>query len=536
MSTPRVSVIVPAYNVEHYLTQCLDSLILQDLKEIEVIVVNDGSTDESSQVAMRYAESHAHLRLINQENRGLSEARNAGMRLARGDFLGFVDGDDWVHPAMYLEMLRAAETTSADLVITNGWLYNDTTRELSPIQDHQVWSGLRAEQGALDPRQLTELFRLDTSACKRLYRRSFLERLGFAFMPGKIFEDVPTHYRLLLNTSAVALIDRHFYYYRTDRPGRITSRSDETLFHAFDVMAEVTGDLSAHDVDTEIWANFIWFQSWVLRWLRKQIEESRADEFDAQCMSASNVFPPEALLRFKTKFEKDSQSVEFVRLQAAGGLTATALTRQRTHPPRSNTQHLGNDPIGFFNRDPFTFTPDVWGWLTIQYGIRSVLDIGCGIGTNLAWFDEYGFDVLGVEGHPRAVIGSLLPGRVVLHDFTTGPWAPNRDFDLCLCTEFAEHVSAQFEENWMVAVDRCSMLLLAAAPPGQGGWHHVNEQPDEYWIDRFTARGFGLLATDSEMLRGTCERRPSNWGRNTLLLFRRQRPAAAVPQEEEKTQ
>ncbi len=521
MSTPRVSVIVPAFNVERYLAQCLDSLVLQDLAEMEVIVVNDGSTDETSQIAMRYAESHPQLRLIEQENRGLSEARNAGMRAARGEFLGFVDGDDWVHPAMYLEMLRTAEATGADLVITNGRLYNDTTRETAPIQDHAVWAALRGADGALDPRRNPELFRLDTSACKRLYRRSFLDRLGFAFMPGKIFEDVPTHWRLLLNTSAVALLDRPFYIYRTDRPGRITARSDETLFHVFDVMEAVTADLVAREADSEIWANFIWFQSWVLRWLRKQINAERADAFDARCVAAAGVFPAQALERFRARFAADAPSVEFVALQTGGALSAATLTRARTNPPRSDTQHLGNDPIGFFNRDPFTFMPDIWGWVSIQYGVRSVLDIGCGIGTNLAWFDEYGFEVLGVEGHPRAVSAALLPGRVVRHDFTHGPWAPDRDFDLCLCTEFAEHVEARFEENWMAAVDRCSMLLLAAAPPGQRGWHHVNEQPDEYWIARFAARGFDLLEAESRMLRATCDRRPSKWCRNTLLLFRR---------------
>ena len=529
MSPPRVSVIVPAYNVEPYLAQCLDSLILQDLADLEIIVVNDGSTDEGGQIAMRYAESHPHVRVINQDNRGLSEARNAGMRVARGEFLGFVDGDDWVHPAMYLQMLRTAEASGAELVVTNGLLYNDSTRQLSPIQDHAIWTALRDSSGALDPRQHTELFRLDTSACKRLYRRSLLDRLEFQFVPGKIFEDVPTHYRLMLNTSAVVLLDQPFYYYRTNRPGRITARSDETLFHVFDVLEEVIRDLATHHVDFEIWANFIWFQGWVLRWLRKQIDERRADEFDRCCMAMAQVFSPAALVRFRDKFAYDAPACEFVGLQIAGGLTATSPARARVYQPDQETSHLGNDPIGFFNRDPFTFMPDIWGWVAIQYNVRSVLDIGCGIATNLAWFDEYGFDVLGVEGHPRAISGTLLPDRVVQHDFTKGPWAPERKFDLCLCTEFAEHVEAQFEENWMAAVDRCSMLLLAAAPPGQGEWNHVNEQPDEYWIARFAARGFELLAAESYMLRATCARLPSKWGRNAVLLFRRGTASLAQP-------
>ena len=185
------------------------------------------------------------------------------------------------------------------------------------------------------------------------------------------------------------------------------------------------------------------------------------------------------------------------------------------------TLHLGNDPEGIFNPDPHTFMPDIWGWICVNFNIKSVLDIGCGMGTNLAWFDEYGFEVLGVEGHPKAVAASRVPGRIVQHDFSKGPWSPEREFDLCVCTEFAEHVEAEFEENWMVSLDKCKYLLLAAAPPGQGGYHHVNEQPDEYWIRRFQSRGFVWDSDITNRLRSTCTRKPAKWGRNTLMFFSR---------------
>lgn len=531
MVNPRVSVIVPAYNVEGYITQCLDSLIVQDLPEIEIIVVNDGSTDQTGQLAARYAESHARVRVVNQDNHGLSEARNAGIRQAKGEFLGFVDSDDWVHASMYSDLLQLAEQTAADLVIVNGHLYDDLTKELRPIQDSRVWSTLGAgdRSGPLDPRTAPDLFMLDTSACKRLYRRAFLDRLGFAFMPGKIFEDVPAHYKLLLNTPSVALLDRPYYYYRTNRAGRITAKSDETLLQVFDVLGEVVRELTASRADHEIWASFIWFQSWVLRWLRNQITPLHAPRFDDLCHEFSKSFGKEATGEFERKFATDTPAIEFAARQRAGTLqSAMKPIPPDPYWPYAGTRHLGNDRIGFFNKDPNTYMPDVWGWVCIQYGIGSVLDIGCGIATNLVWFDEYGFDVLGVEGHPRAVSGALLPEKVIQHDFSKGPWQPEHDFDLCLCTEFAEHVGQEYEENWMAAVDRCRYLLLSAAAPGQRGYHHVNEQPDEYWIGRFGARGFTHLPQVSLLLRETCARKPAAWGRNQLLLFRREPPMPAV--------
>jgi len=187
----------------------------------------------------------------------------------------------------------------------------------------------------------------------------------------------------------------------------------------------------------------------------------------------------------------------------------------------NDLSHLGENEEGTFPKDTNTHTEDIWGWICIQYDINSVLDIGCGLGYNLAWFKEYGFEILGVEGHPWAVKETLVPGAVEQHDFTKGPWKPGKAYDLCVCTEFAEHVEAEFEENWLVAIEMCKYLLISGAIPGQGGHHHVNEQPNEYWIEKFTRRGYCFDAAVSARLRETCSRKPALWGRNQLMFFYR---------------
>jgi 2-polyprenyl-3-methyl-5-hydroxy-6-metoxy-1,4-benzoquinol methylase len=410
-------------------------------------------------------------------------------------------------------------------VICNGQLYNEETGEYSPIQDFRIWASLKAKNERLEflPRAETDLFLLDTSACKRLYNKRFLESLRFQFPPGKIFEDVSTHYKLLLNVDKIALIDQPFYFYRTNRPGRITAKSDTSLFQIFDVMNQVIEDLNAREADIEIWANYIWYQNWVLRWLRKQIDQEHAGDFDAQCHAISKKFKQGSLKVFKDKFQNNKTAIGFVEQQVSYRFEDSGRTAHHevTMVSNQDTLHLGNDPEGIFNPDPHTFMPDIWGWVCMNFGIRSVLDIGCGMGTNLAWFHEYGFDVLGVEGHPNAIEASLVPGRIIQHDFSKGPWVPGRAFDLCICTEFAEHVEAEFEENWMVAVDKCNYLLLAAAPPGQGGYHHVNEQDDQYWIERFKSRGFIQDKEITSQLRASCGRKPAPWGRNTIMFLRR---------------
>lgn len=178
--------------------------------------------------------------------------------------------------------------------------------------------------------------------------------------------------------------------------------------------------------------------------------------------------------------------------------------------------HLGGAYPG---GDVHTYWPDIWGWILVEMDVRSVLDIGCGYGHNLKWFKDQGCDVLGVEGDPEAVEQHVLPLEVILHDYTTGPYIPDRVFDLCICTEFVEHVDAQYEDNWFATMSVCKYVLMCHAVPGQGGYHHVNEQTEEYWIDKFRNHWFSERFRDTYLFRKTINRKPTPWGRNTVMFF-----------------
>ena len=117
-----ISIIVPIYNVEKYLPQCLDSLVSQTYKDIEIILVDDGSLDHCPEICDAYAEKDARIVVIHQKNRGVAAARNAGLKDARGECVGFVDPDDWVSPDMYGAMLEAMQAAQAELAIC-GYTY-----------------------------------------------------------------------------------------------------------------------------------------------------------------------------------------------------------------------------------------------------------------------------------------------------------------------------------------------------------------------------------------------------------------------------
>jgi len=179
--------------------------------------------------------------------------------------------------------------------------------------------------------------------------------------------------------------------------------------------------------------------------------------------------------------------------------------------------HLGGAYPG---GDTHTWMPDIWGWLLVTYDIRTVLDLGTGYGHNLSWFQSMGCRVMGVEGDPAAVEGSVLPStNIFCHDFTEKPLILDRNYDLCMALEFVEHVDEKYMDNWMSAVRACTFFLMSFATPGQGGHHHVNENTQEYWDDQMRKRGFNKLIHETLLFRKTLERKPSPWGRKTVTFY-----------------
>ena len=144
--------------------------------------------------------------------------------------------------------------------------------------------------------------------------------------------------------------------------------------------------------------------------------------------------------------------------------------------------HLGGYGIG---GDPATYYPELWEWTVREFGIRSVVDIGCGDGQSTKFFKGLGPRVLGIDGVPQH------DPEIEHHDYSTGPLVLTQPFDLGWCCEFVEHVASDCVENFLAtfrAVEK--VLLLTHAFPGQDGYHHVNCQPTEYWVERVTSIGF----------------------------------------------
>lgn len=231
---PLISVIVPVYNVEEYLPRCVDSILAQTYENLEIILVDDGTRDASDKICDDYARRDSRIQVIHKKNGGLSSARNAGLEIARGEYIAFVDSDDWIEPDAYEHMLAVMQRQAVKLVCAGRYDVSSATgkktKGLCPPKEERI----SAEE------MIGRIFLwdgCDSAAWDKLYHRSLLE--DFRYPVGKICEDVPVTYRIVLQAGQVAMCDRPIYNY-FHRPGSITTASvSEKTFHLTQHTAEI---------------------------------------------------------------------------------------------------------------------------------------------------------------------------------------------------------------------------------------------------------------------------------------------------------
>lgn len=216
-NSPAVSVIIPIYNVGDYLYRCLSSVACQTFKDFEVIMINDGSTDESPKIAADFMKDFQQFSLVHNDKKGVASARNLGVSLAKGDYIAFVDSDDYIDPNYLYRLYNAAKKNDADVSYCNYALYNLETGFLHPILLRKPCKGIHTNMNMA--KHTVSDFSMRSYLWNKLWRRTLFTEHNIEF-PEMFFEDIATTSRLLYYANKGVVIDQCLYYY-TMRDGSI---------------------------------------------------------------------------------------------------------------------------------------------------------------------------------------------------------------------------------------------------------------------------------------------------------------------------
>lgn len=222
---PKVTVIVPIYNVEEYLPRCINSLLNQTLSEIEIILVNDGTKDKSGEIAMKYAKQYTNkIVYLEKKNGGLSDARNYGLEYAKGEYIAFLDSDDYVEKDTYKKMYEKAKSQDADYVECDFvWEYPNKKRE-----DKRFQYNTKKEM----------LIFARVVAWNKLIKREIIEKNSLRFPKGLRYEDIEFTYKLIPHLNKVCYVDQCFIHY-TQRSNSIANNQNEKTAEIFEILDNV---------------------------------------------------------------------------------------------------------------------------------------------------------------------------------------------------------------------------------------------------------------------------------------------------------
>ena len=253
----KVSVVVPVYNVEQYLEEALRSLVRQTLHDIEIVVVNDGSTDGSLEIIRRFMENDSRIVLIDKENGGYGKAMNIGLDRATGEYIGILEPDDYVPLDMYEDLYEAAHAHDLDLVKADFYRFttDDETGNMQLFYNHLDKDGTHYNQ-VLDPSQDPSLTKFIMNTWSGIYKKSFLDEHGIRHheTPGAAFQDNGFFWLTFVYARRAMFIDRPYYRNRRDNPN--SSVNSREKVYCMNLEYDYIRTILKKNEDRTVWDRF----------------------------------------------------------------------------------------------------------------------------------------------------------------------------------------------------------------------------------------------------------------------------------------
>lgn len=229
----QISIILPVYNVQEYLEECLDSILNQSYKDYELIIVDDGSMDNSLEIIKRYSNKFKNFKFISQDNKGVSEARNIALKNAEGEYILFVDSDDFLEKEMLEKIISAALSTKADIVISNYYLFYDENNYIKFIKDMPKFH--LYESFEVIDMMLNNI--IQGQLWNKLFKNTLLKNNDFFFEKGRYIQDIFPVFKVVNNASKITYIDDALYFYRQRESSTVHKKNKkltEDYYHAME--------------------------------------------------------------------------------------------------------------------------------------------------------------------------------------------------------------------------------------------------------------------------------------------------------------
>ncbi len=232
MQGALISIIVPVYKVEKYIHKCIESILNQTYDKLEIILIDDGSPDSCPKICDDYALRDNRIKVIHQKNQGLSSARNKGIELAKGEYIGFVDSDDYIEPSMFQDLYNTIVENNADISICNFYVINNKSKEKT------VKNGLKNKQynkiEALKEILLDN--EIQSYAWNKLYKRELFENVKYPV--GKKYEDIGTTFYLFEKSNRIQYIGKPEYNYLNREDSIVFNYNEQTIIDYIDIIIE----------------------------------------------------------------------------------------------------------------------------------------------------------------------------------------------------------------------------------------------------------------------------------------------------------
>lgn len=247
IKAPQISVIVPVYNTEKYLRKCLDTLLNQIYENLEFILVNDGSTDGSGAIIEEYAQKDNRVRAFSRRNSGPGAVRNFGITEARGEYVSFIDSDDWVLLTLYSDFVDRLNKIdrNVDIYVFNACSYARGENDVIPKVFYELsdWNNHDSEYTLHTLSDCQRPFSRNLSAANKIYRKEFLTENDITFPETVVFEDAPFCVKSYLRAESISLTDKIYYKYRNDVQSSRSFNVSEQIFDIFAVTDMIESEI-----------------------------------------------------------------------------------------------------------------------------------------------------------------------------------------------------------------------------------------------------------------------------------------------------